>query len=322
MSVDDLPLGYWTPLLIGDQWPSSTSLTAVSSGSISRHKLSHQFDEHVELLLAIKGRHLRTQLGVTADDMRSEFKRGAAHSGQISEENATKSRAYLSAYNKVVELRHFLRNLAEEGNAAIDEVNKSRKPLPEKIAEILAIITKTKEDAFVEAAGCMGHVSDQIRTVLDSQGIETSPQSFAAAQGLGLTERARTNPEELKTEIGEKLDHLNTGDGSALAVSGTAGPALGDQGAQPLYSEPPTSSGVPFQTVLPDQGAQAAITHQGTVPGQGWLASNPADLETFSQSALPDQGAPTTLGTGLAAGTPAPSQTTLPHQGTPMSMDI
>ncbi|MEI6253285.1 MAG: hypothetical protein WCP30_10800, partial [Mycobacteriaceae bacterium] len=235
MPIADLPPGEWTPLLIGDQWPSYSSLEAISAGASSRQILSSAFEDYSDLLLDIKHRNLDPQEGITAEDASGAFARGGTHSGQIAQSNAVKRGVYTTVHDKVVELRTGLRKLAAKGNDRINDVNRSERPLPDKIVEILEIVTTTREEAFVQTAGCAGYISDQIRMVLGAQGIDTSAQEFAAVRGVDPTKRVPTNTGELEAEIGRKLDQLNGTGSTGLPVSaatGTSKPPLGDQGVQ------------------------------------------------------------------------------------------
>ena len=168
----DLPPGEWTPLLVGDQWPSSISLETVLKAAAARREMASTYEHYADLLTTIKESNIAPQEGTTAEDLRGEFNRSIANARHIANVNRVKSTSYLAVDRTVSELRSKLTSLAEDGNSRIDAVNTSKKPLPVKVAEILAILTETRAQALVAAGCCAGEISGAIR---DTCLLYTSP---------------------------------------------------------------------------------------------------------------------------------------------------
>ena len=235
MSVADLPPGEWTPLLIGDQWPSGISLSLTSTGATKRKTLSSEFTEYFDRLLGIQNQNLAPQQGITADDLRAAFKQGTELSDHIAYANGVKSSAYTSVNDKLVQLRSDLTTLAEEGNSEINTINKSKRPLIDKIAEIVKVITRTRAAAFSQAAACVGHISDEIRKVLGAQGIDTTPQAFASQHGVETMQRTSGNKTELERQIKNRLE----------ATDGPAEQKVSDQIGQSAGTGPASAGTTP-----------------------------------------------------------------------------
>lgn len=256
MPVTDLPPGEWTALLIGDQWPSSNVVEAIQVSVRSRALAASNFKQHAELTLNTVA-NLSSQRGITAADVLAEFHSGATHSEEISQTNSIKSGAYRNVYERVVELRNSLRAVAEHGNAAIESISRSKMPLALRIAEIQAIILRSREDAFVQAASCAGHIGDQVRTVLSAQGFGNSPQAFASEQGVGVTVRSSTDSEDLQAQISRQLGQLNSA--SADMQPGGPPPSLNspsraiDIGTTADAAVRPASDLIPATTGSPDR---------------------------------------------------------------------
>ncbi len=317
MPVDDLPPGAWTHLLIGDQWPKSSSLQWISANTQSRKQGSVSFSRYADLLLEAEGRHLASQQGVTADDARGQFQLGADHSDQIAQRNTAKYEAYRNVRENVNDLRNELRFLAEKGNAEIEAINSSQKTRAAKIAEILMVVTRAKEEAYLQTASCIGHVSDQVRAVLNAQGLDTSPQAFAAEQGVGRITRPAPATDAFKAEIGEKLDRLNGNLGVMIlpgnGAMGNSEPALGDQGVQAPKHDAVAGLQPAIQANIPDQGAYPSDSRRpvSLEPAhQSGLSSSANVQEQRLQTPLPDQGA---MG-GVSASGSAPARLNLPSE--------
>ena len=201
----DLPSGDWTALLIGDQWPSYTSLEAMFASAGARQRSAQEFEQYAQLLAAIRGQSLASQEGLTAEDTRATFMVNENHARDIATSNSAKSKSYAAAHRAGSELRGALRELASEGNNRIDAVNKSKITLPEKIAQILEIITDIRTRAFGKAATCAGEIYSEIQKTLAAQGIDTPPRVFAASKGVKPAETVANDPAKLQEAIANKL---------------------------------------------------------------------------------------------------------------------
>jgi hypothetical protein len=273
--MTDLPSGEWTPMLIGDQWPSSRSISAIAFAVVSRRSASSDFRRYSDLLLGINYRQLGQQEGNAAERGRALFELGATSSDQIARENSVKSIAYRAAHEHVVELRHSLADLAKEGNRRIEVVNESKIPLPEKVASILAIVTEVRARASLHSAACIGEVSHQIRSVLSADGVNKSPQTFAFEAGLAPEGGTTTDPVLLQADIATALERLN---GKTVELPGSA-PA--NQNSSP----PPNASPNIAPTATAPAENQNAAPPTGSIPSHTTVASN-------SQPAAPTSNTP------------------------------
>ncbi len=345
MPISDLPTGEWTPILIGDLWPSPACLAALSAAHLSRQNVSSNFHNYTDLIHGIKSRNLGPQQGITADDIRGALERGATQSGDVTHTNEVKSGAYSAVHAKVVDLRSKLRELAAEGNARIEAVNKSKTLLSEKVAQITGIVTEIRALAFLAAAACIGEISDQIRAVLTVQGIETSPQAFAAANGVGALSNRATDPQSLKDQISNQLnglrDHASSNSttgkspsstpeqvgnsatpeqssnttGLARSPENSAGSATPEQGSsRPLSATPEQVSSTPSQSTVPQSpiGSATPEQTQPVAPGLGTTPLNPVGSATPEQtltSGTPGMTAPGVVNGGsIGSSTAAPVQ--------------
>jgi hypothetical protein len=280
MSIADLPPGRWTPLLIGDLWPSSASVSVLSAGTATRENLSSEFATYFERVLGIKRYHLDPQEGFTAEDARAAFDRGAAGSSHIAHVNDVKSSGYMSVRDKVIQLRSALKWLAEDGNREINEISSSQMPLADKVAEILRVVTRTRDAAFLEAAACVGHISDQIRAILRVQGIDTPPQAFASAHGVSGIARTPSNREELERQILMNFDGSNN-------PATEKGENVGQEAREPANDPPDlASAGTSYGhsgTSHPPEGKSGVSTSlaNNNAPGVSSLGSTKAPSTTI-----------------------------------------
>ena len=283
MPIADLPPGEWTPLLIGDLWPSALSLESASIGSTSRGKQASQFEHYTDVLMQIKVINIAPQEGVTAEDMRAIFDRGIANARHTAEINRVKSKSYADMYRTVSEFRSKLQTLAADGNNQINAVNLSQKPLPEKISEIVAIIAEVRGRAIADAAGCAGDINTAIQEVLTAQGIDQSAQAFAATQGIGPTAGPSASAQNLQNEVADKLNQLNN----------SAAGAASNLTSEPLSPNTPTATAPP--------GANPATP---TTASPGAVPASPSS-ETPTATA-PASATATTSSTPTPIGPPNP----------------
>lgn len=318
MPVADLPPGEWTLLLIGDQWPTGASVSALSTGTINRRSLSTGFAEHLDRILTIKHQNIAPQQGVTAEDIRSTFDRGAAESNQIAHANDVKSNAYSSVHDSVAGLRSSLTKLAEDGNSEINNINSSGKPLPVKVAEILGVVTRTRDIAFSQASACVGHISDQIRAVLNAQGIDTTPQAFASAHGVSGMMRTPSDRAELERQITNKLEGTNNpknAKGDPLSDLGGAGTTNGATGASQSAA---SGSGFSASADPATQGL-GSVGNSTAVPSAGLGNIGATTPDSASPPASPAAPVPSPLGLGNIGTTNKPAGAPPPAPPLPSS---
>src|SRR4051812_11762405 len=102
------PPGKWSPLLVGGEWPDEQDLAALSQGKTNRGTLRTRFSSFADALRSAQTGPLADQRGHTVDDLRYAFVEGESHARKIAEKNAVKERAYDSAYDSTLSLRHDL----------------------------------------------------------------------------------------------------------------------------------------------------------------------------------------------------------------------
>ena len=207
------------------------------------------FEHYADLLRGISDQNLAPQEGTTAEDVRAVVRHGEIAARSIAESNRVKSASYEAARRGVVELRSSLRNLAANGNAAIDAVNRSEALVPVKLSRIEEIISSIRSLAAVKASSQAGEIYHLIQNVLNIQGIDQSARAFATDHRLGIAAVSPWEAEELKVEISNKLERLNTGgqtvtSGSAPADHSPLRPSPGVHNSAPppkLPAAHPTS---------------------------------------------------------------------------------
>ena len=313
MSVEDLPPGEWTEILIGDHWPNHASVAAITSGVDARTKTALDFELYSSLLGKIKSSDLAHQEGVTAEHSRASFALGAINAEQIAHINGVKRDAYQAVQYGVVELRGVLHELASEGNAQIEEVNKSQKLLPQKISEILAIALEIRALAFQKSADCVGNIAHQVRTVLTAQGIGTSSKDFGAQLGAYMTTRRPNEAVELRNEISDKLVALERrfAEGAGTIASTNS---LANSGSH--FKEPVTIGGRPATAIV-----SSTTTEFDGENGLPRTTSAPATTSgPPSTEAIAASGRPSTM---PVAPTNAPMTTeAIAASGSPMSATL
>lgn len=325
--MTDLPSGDWTPLLIRDQWPNIDSLEALSSDSNSRHRLASSFEQYGDVLLATTTQNLGTQEGATADNVRISFGRGIANVRRIAEVSRTKGEAYASAHRSVSEFRSTLRELAADGNNRIDEVNRSKATLSEKVAKILNIVIEVRARAATQAARCLGDINVEMGSVLTIQGIEKSALRFASDNGIEASGGAPRSPDSLESQVAKQLQQLNIHDSelsdnsfspqaplltdervttTQTMASGAIAPAYSSTLTPAITSTRPTvstlESGIPHPAAT---SSQSVPTYPSTMTGGEPVPTTAATLATGSSSV----GATRAMNTGAA---PSPAIASAP----------
>lgn len=260
----DLPGGKWTPLLLADQWPSSSSLESVFNGANARQKLASEFERFADLLSAINANSVAPQRGLTAEDIRSTLTSNEARARDVANANLTKSTAYAATHRHVSELRSALRELASEGNDRIEAVNSTSAPIGEKVAQIVAIITEIRGRVFAKVAGCAGEIYSEIQKVLDVQGIDTPPRTFAASKGVDSLAKSQIDPARLNEDVSNEL-----------AGQGDLGASVSAGAPSTKSSDEATDLGVGSPSGLAGGGAQVAESNSG-LSGGGAVAPAPA----------------------------------------------
>ena len=148
MTVPDYPPGQWSVLLVGAQWVSITSVTALNNAIANRGTIQANFSQLHDTLQQAITTTLAGQEGETADAIRDAFRQGADQAAQIAEKNGTYKKALQGALDSVTHLREKLTQIANEGNQKInDELKSNDKPEIKvtKIARVYRRRSKTSQ---------------------------------------------------------------------------------------------------------------------------------------------------------------------------------
>ena len=212
-------------------------------------------------------------------------------------------------------------------------MNRSQKPLTEKIAEISGIVMETKERVTLTASSCAGEINTHIRDVLAAQGVDTSPQAYATEIGAGSVGAMPTDIEELKAEIGKQLDQLESAastdlpHGTLSGISSSEGapvksPATIDQGAappQPVATDSPPSNGAVINqgATGPARIDETAAPPRPATGGQATPVTPTTNLGGTRIGGVPSLTTPTSSAPSANPSIDAPAPSTAPATANP-----
>lgn len=179
----DLPPGTWTAALIGPWWPEPS--TGLRAGA------QHWNQECGEQQLYAQ--NLRTQWtafaannkGHTADDLITRFQQGEKLHLDLAEKYQTKASAFNSGADAIDYLRSRLSEIANTGNKEINDIVASKKPPPEKLAEVQAVQARCNADAANASRDALDKMMAATQKILDAEGIGGNARSWAQANGFG-----------------------------------------------------------------------------------------------------------------------------------------
>lgn len=210
--MTDLPPGEWSELLVGHQWPSSTSVMVLNTAAQQRETSEGLLDSYSSDISGIRLNHLAVQEGFAAETIRDLFLRGEQSSRELAHKNLRKRDAYAKAKQSVESLRNALAGLAVAGNAAISEVQHSQRPVGVKVSEIVSIVSDLNTQADVKAALCAADLYSSIQSILDAEGFDKSARVFGESRGIEVSpfvDAARLDV--LMERVAIKLEKLNHG---------------------------------------------------------------------------------------------------------------
>ena len=211
VSVVDLPLGEWTPFLIGDQWPSSMALEATFAGSAGTSESCISIRAVRKSSITSKRRKYCTAREVSQPRIFAEnFKQASKTRAQIAKINLSKVNRMQRPTALRLNFGADFGILQKREMAGLMYVNRSKKPLPEKVGEIVAIITEIRGRAALEAARCAGDINSAIQQVLTVQGVDQSlRRAFAAAHVMGSPDRTAQPSSRLTGPSGQETNQLS-----------------------------------------------------------------------------------------------------------------
>lgn len=229
----DLPPGTWTAALIGPWWPApSTALRAGAqywSEACAEQQLYSQTLRTQWTLFAAHNQ------GHTADDLIDRFQRGEKFHLDLAEKYQTKAAAFNSAADATDYARSRLSDIANAGNKEINDILASKKPLPEKLAEIQAVQVRCNADAGNASRDSVDKMMAATQKILDIDGIGGDARSWARANGFNVSDASPPNP------IGEHDLNSVTGGAGASGVRGDGG--VPPSGGSPAHAPSAAGSG-------------------------------------------------------------------------------
>src|ERR1700722_19050907 len=121
MTEPDYLSGEWSVLLVGAQWVSITSVTALNNAIANRGTIQTNFSQLHDTLQNAITTTLVGQEGITADAIQDAFRQGADQAAKVAEKNGAYKNALQDALNSVQPLRDKLTDIAKNGNQQIND---------------------------------------------------------------------------------------------------------------------------------------------------------------------------------------------------------
>lgn len=326
--MTDPPVGNWTELLVGHQWPSVASVNLTGAAAENRRTAADLLELYADSLRSAIDGPLASQEGVTAEDTREAFTNGESHALRLAEKNRGKGRAYQSANQDVSNLRTELSQIAADGNHQIEQILSSKEPTPIKLGKIVDVVLEAQERANAKATGHGANLLGAIQDVLDREGSGLTAREFATVNGVDLQDAWRaSNRDTIRDRVAAMTNLKGTlpADNSS-ASSGSAEPSspVGNAGTQvsglPTRSAPGSLSSLAEQSQNTPSPLPTAVT-VGTTAGSLDSVANkststpassasqsrfaPGSLASVSESAAPTS----------AAGSPAVQEGISPAPG-------
>jgi hypothetical protein len=212
--MTDFPSGRWSELLVGHQWPASTSLGILLTSADRRAEAELSQQEYAERLLTIRTVVLSAQEGMAAENIEGRFADGEREARRKSDHSEAKQTAYRAAIRATQDLRDSLTDIADQGNAEIEFILTSHRTLPEKLATTVTAIASAQTHANIKAAESSAHLLDAIQAILAWEGTSMAARQFAAANGVQMANAFQSqSPEDLTQHVEEILRDLQSDGG-------------------------------------------------------------------------------------------------------------
>ncbi len=278
-------MGTWTVPLIGAWWPGpSTTLRDAAchwaEWSTKKQELAQTLRHRRELLSQNQGK--------SAEDLVSRFFQGEKSELDKAEKYKVKADALSSAADEIDYLRSRLTEIANQGNKEIDDVIASKKPPPEKLAEIQTIQARCNADAAKASGVAVNKIMAATQKILEAEGVYGDARTWAREHGFNADDVQSPRPISK-----EDLD-------SPRAVGTTGGPAVGGGGG--VQNGAPAAPAAGAGTGGPTSGASQAFTAGlRPVPAAGVGTNGPGGVGTVpsgSPAGLPPAAGPSVPGVG------------------------
>jgi hypothetical protein len=237
MTVPDYPPGKWSVLLVGAQWVSITSVTALNNAIANRGTIQANFSQLHDTLQQAITTTLAGQEGETADAIRDAFRQGADQAAQVAEKNGTYKKALQGALDGVTHLREKLTHIANEGNQKIDDELKSNDKPDVQVTKIAGYIADGQRQANQAAAECAFSVIGEGQKVVDAQG--TGQSFFGMAQDAGIDANKQPNMQAIEGQVRGMLGQATPPGAPPASVAST--PPATPPPAAPASAAPPAS---------------------------------------------------------------------------------
>jgi uncharacterized protein DUF5632/uncharacterized protein DUF5631 len=246
MTVPDFPPGEWSPLLVGAQWVSGTTLTILTNALANRRATVSNFSNLHETLQSALNSTIAGQEGATADAIRNAFHQGADQSFQVAEKNDAYAKALQHAHNSVIALRHLLTDIAERGNKEINDIESSKADLETKVAKISEVIADCQREANQKAAGCADDIMEAGQNVFAAQGIGESFRGLAHGNSVDSLNR-QPDLNAIEDQVRGKLDQPTrpTPPGAPSGSGSLSGGGAGRGSEAPAAPPAPAAAGSP-----------------------------------------------------------------------------
>jgi hypothetical protein len=266
MTVPDYPPGAYSAMLVGAQWVSITSVTALSNAIANRGTIQSNFSQLHDTLQNAITTTLVGQEGITADAIRDAFRQGADQAAKIAEKNGVYKKALQDALDSVQQLRAKLTGIANDGNKQINDELQSKDDFAIKVCKIAQIIADHQRQANQAAADCAFSIIGAGQGVLDSQG--TGQSFFGLARDAGIDPNQQPDLKAIEDQVRGQLNQsVPPGAPSGPLAGGGLGAA--PEAATPTAAAPPAPGG--GLGVLPQAATPTAAARPAPGGGLGVL---------------------------------------------------
>jgi hypothetical protein len=312
MTVPDYPPGAYSAMLVGAQWVSITSVTALSNAIANRGTIHANFSQLHDTLQNAITTTLVGQEGITADAIRDAFRQGADQAAKIAEKNGAYKKALQDALDSVQQLRQKLTDIANDGNKQINDELQSKDDLEIKVAKIAKIIADCQRQANQAAADCAFSIIGAGQGVLDAQGAGQS--FFGLSRDAGIDTNQQPDLKAIQDQVRGKVSQPST-----QSLAGTKPPTAPGTPADPMADAPRAGSPAP-PAPAPAAGGPMADAPRAAPPAPPAPASAPVSpMADAPRAAPPAPLAPARVGgAGGVPTAPAGLSATPPMTGAPM----
>ncbi len=224
----DLPLGTWTPALIGPWWPAPS--TALRAGAQYWSQASAEQQLYSQTLRTEWTLFAAHNQGHTADDLIDRFQQGEKFHLDLAEKYQTKASAFNSAADATDYVRSRLTDIANKGNNEINEILASKKLPPEQLAEIQAVQARCNADAANASRDAVDKMMTATQKILDVEGVGGDARSWARANGFNVGDPSLPSPISQHDLGSPPISPSKVGGGPGQGAGGPAGSPAGFHG--------------------------------------------------------------------------------------------